>query len=58
MAKAFVRALSLQYFVTLGSRVYASAEIGGWLASAGFAAPRTVALRRTPGQYLLVATRS
>lgn len=58
MAKAFVRALSLQYLVTLGSRVFSSAEIGGWLAAAGFVPPRTVALRRTPGQYLLVATRS
>jgi hypothetical protein len=48
----------LQYSVTLGSRVDSSTEIGGWLAAAGFAAPRTVALRRTPGQYLLVAARS
>jgi hypothetical protein len=58
MANVFVRALSPRYFVTRGSRVFPRAEIGGGLGAAGFAPPRTVALRRTPGQHLPVATRS
>jgi 2-polyprenyl-3-methyl-5-hydroxy-6-metoxy-1,4-benzoquinol methylase len=58
LARAMVGILSLQYFATLGARVYAEAEIAGWMRRAGFAAPRRIGLRRTPGQYLLVAARS
>jgi 2-polyprenyl-3-methyl-5-hydroxy-6-metoxy-1,4-benzoquinol methylase len=57
LARAMVAILSLQYFATLGSRVYSEAEITGWMERAGFAAPRRIGLRRTPGQYLLVAVR-
>jgi SAM-dependent methyltransferase len=56
-AGTFVKALSLMYFMSLGGRVYRFDEIAGWLQAAGLQPPRRIGLRRSPGQYLLIAAR-
>ncbi|WP_447008172.1 methyltransferase [Saccharothrix isguenensis] len=54
---AFARVFSLNLFHGQGGQVYGAAEIGGWLASAGFGDPVTHPLTTSPGQSLVVARR-
>ncbi len=57
-ADAFARVFSLNLFHGQGGQVYAAAEIGDWLADAGFADTTTHPLRTSPGQSLIVARKS
>ncbi|GAA1352266.1 class I SAM-dependent methyltransferase [Saccharothrix algeriensis] len=52
---AFARVFSLNLFHGQGGQVYPGAEIGGWLAEAGFTDLATHPLRTSPGQSLIVA---
>ncbi|WP_158841255.1 class I SAM-dependent methyltransferase [Saccharothrix deserti] len=55
---AFARVFSLNLFHGQGGQVYGAAEIGGWLASAGFGEPVTHPLTTSPGQSLVVARKA
>ncbi|MBW4717935.1 methyltransferase [Saccharothrix obliqua] len=54
-AEAFARVFSLNLFHGQGGQVYGAAEIGEWLAGAGFADTTTHPLRSAPGQSLTIA---
>ncbi len=54
-ASAAANVLGLFVYLSSGSQVHTQAELRGWLAQAGFAAPRRVRVPRIPGQALYVA---
>ncbi|HXL87382.1 MAG TPA: class I SAM-dependent methyltransferase [Streptosporangiaceae bacterium] len=47
--------LAMFVYLSSGSQVYTPAQLHGWLAEAGFTAPRRVSILRIPGQALYVA---
>jgi 2-polyprenyl-3-methyl-5-hydroxy-6-metoxy-1,4-benzoquinol methylase len=53
-AVAFLR---MFMYLSSGSSPYAPEQLRGWLAGAGFGAPRRVGVRRLPGQGLYLAVR-
>jgi hypothetical protein len=56
--RVVARLQALNYFNDLDAQTYAFEDVAGWLASSGFHAPQRLALRKTPGFSLVLATRS
>lgn len=54
---AIQRLLDLNYHLAMGGRTYRYSDTSGWLTDAGFARPRRINLRSTPGTSLAVAAR-
>lgn len=55
--RAMVEVVGFNYFAVLGGQAYARPEVEGWLRQAGFARPKALALRSSPGNTLLVAAK-
>lgn len=54
-ASAAANFLALFVYLSSGSRVYTPAQLRGWLAAAGFGAPRRIRVLRVPGLDFYVA---
>jgi SAM-dependent methyltransferase len=58
LARVVARLQALNYFNDLGAQTYAFEDVAGWLTTGGFHATRRIALRKTPGFSLLLATKA
>jgi SAM-dependent methyltransferase len=56
-ASAQANYLGLFVYLSSGAQVHTPAELHGWLAEAGFGAPRRIPILRIPGQAMYVVTR-
>lgn len=56
-AKAFARLQSLNFFNDLEGQTYSFPEIASWIKETGFAGPKQVNLRKSPGFSLVLATK-
>jgi 2-polyprenyl-3-methyl-5-hydroxy-6-metoxy-1,4-benzoquinol methylase len=57
-ASAAANYLGLFVYVSSGAQVHTPAELRGWLAEAGFAAPRRIPILRIPGQAMYVVRKA
>jgi 2-polyprenyl-3-methyl-5-hydroxy-6-metoxy-1,4-benzoquinol methylase len=57
-ASAAANFLGLFVYLSSGAQVHTPAELRGWLAEAGFAAPRRIPVLRIPGQAMYVVTKA
>ncbi len=57
-AKALARLQALNYFNDLDAQTYAFDEIVSWITKVGFANPRGINLRKTPGFGLVLGTKT
>ena len=57
-AKAMSRLQGLTLFNATGGQSYAFEEIGGWLTNAGFTKPRRINLLKSPGNGLVLGTKT